>query len=206
MAHYQVEQTFENPFTQPIEAVYLFPLGDEAAVSAYEIIIGKRVIKGRIKTRQAAQEIYRRAKARGHTAGLLQQEKANIFSQRVANIAPREKVRVRFQFVELLTFRDQRYQLVFPLVVGPRYLPATGRGRRPVGAHSAGTPSPPGVASIPYVRPGTPGMPQIDISVCVDAGVPIGNTLPVSMAPQKHMRSPNSAFRAAVSSIPADET
>lgn len=87
MAHTTVTQTFANPFSQPIEAVYLFPLGDQAAVSSYEIIIGERVIKGKIKTRAQAQRIYRRAKAKGHTAGLLQQEKANIFSQRIANIA-----------------------------------------------------------------------------------------------------------------------
>src|SRR5262245_33525816 len=37
MAVYDVEQTFENPFTEPIEAVYVFPLGDDGAVSGYDI-------------------------------------------------------------------------------------------------------------------------------------------------------------------------
>jgi len=181
MAHYTVTQTFANPFSKPIEAVYLFPLGDKSAVSGYEIIIGERVIKGRIKTRAQAQKIYRKAKKSGHTAALLQQEKANIFQQRIANIAPGEQVKVRFRYVELLTYRDKRFELVFPMVVGPRYLPAANRGSRPVGSHRAATASPatrnpgpgPGVVSIPYVRPSTAGMPRIDIQVRVDAGVPM---------------------------------
>lgn len=171
MAQTTVTQTFSNPLKTPMEAVYLFPLGDEAAVSGYEIAIGERVIKGKIKTREAARRIYQRARSKGHTAALLQQEKANVFSQRIANIAPGETIRVRIQYVELLPYKDQRYELVIPMVVGPRYLPAENLGRRPVGSHAAGNPAPAGVASIPYVPPGTPGMPKIDITVRVDAGV-----------------------------------
>src|SRR5262245_61266005 len=44
MAVYEVEQIFENPFNEPIEAVYVFPLGDDGAVSGYEIGIGERTI------------------------------------------------------------------------------------------------------------------------------------------------------------------
>jgi Ca-activated chloride channel family protein len=174
MAHVAVTQTFENPFKTPLEAVYLFPLGDGSAVSGYEIVIGERVIKGQIKTRDQAQKIYRRARARGHTAALLQQEKANVFSQRIANIAPGERIQVRLRYVELLRYRDHRYELVFPMVVGPRYLPRANPGRRPVGSHHAGGPATPGVASIPYVGSAAPGMPKIDITVRLDAGVPLG--------------------------------
>lgn len=37
-----VLQVFENPLTEPTDAVYVFPLGDHAAVSAYRIEIGAR--------------------------------------------------------------------------------------------------------------------------------------------------------------------
>jgi Ca-activated chloride channel family protein len=173
MAHYRVEQTFENSFTSPIEAVYVFPLGDDAAVSSYRIVIGERIIKGEIKTREQARKTYREAKRKGHTAGLLQQEKGNIFSQRIANIAPGETVRVRFEFVEVLKYRDQRYELVLPMVVGPRYLPANRVGRRPIGSHAFGRRKRRGVVSIPYLRPKTRSGHNVDISVRIDAGVPI---------------------------------
>src|SRR5262245_24848632 len=74
-ALYAVEQTFENPFDEPIEAVYLFPLGDEAAVTKYRIVIGERSIDGQIAEKEKARRTYEEAKAEGHTAGLLEQHK-----------------------------------------------------------------------------------------------------------------------------------
>lgn len=42
----EVTQTFENPFTTTLEAVYIFPLPDEAAVNDMEIRLGDRIISG----------------------------------------------------------------------------------------------------------------------------------------------------------------
>ena len=38
----EVTQTFANPLTEPLEAVYVFPLPDEAAVDEMKIKIGDR--------------------------------------------------------------------------------------------------------------------------------------------------------------------
>lgn len=168
MAEYTVEQTFKNPLSQPIEAVYVFPLGDDAAVSSYAIQIGERTIKGKIKERAEARKIYEEAKRSGHTAGLLEQEKANVFTQSVANIPPNESVVVRFRYVEMLDLEDGRYELIFPMVVGPRYLPANG-GRRPIGSHRAGSPG--GAGSIPY-HASYKG-PPVKLAARIDAGAPI---------------------------------
>ncbi|MEQ9358656.1 MAG: VIT domain-containing protein [Coleofasciculus chthonoplastes F3-SA18-01] len=46
----EVTQTFENPFATPLEATYIFPLPDEAAVDDMEIRIGDRTIKSNFKT------------------------------------------------------------------------------------------------------------------------------------------------------------
>lgn len=45
----EVTQSFENPFTTTLEAVYIFPLPDEAAVDDMLIRIGDRTIQGSIK-------------------------------------------------------------------------------------------------------------------------------------------------------------
>jgi Ca-activated chloride channel homolog len=62
LSRVDVIQSFENPFTQPLEAVYIFPLPDEAAVDDMEIKIGDRIIKGNIKKREEAVAIYEKAK------------------------------------------------------------------------------------------------------------------------------------------------
>lgn len=176
-AMYTITQTFENPYDEPIDAVYVFPLGDDAAVTDYAIVIGERTIAGEIKKKEEAQKIYQEAKQQGHTAALLEQEKRNIFKQRIANIAPREQIQVKMQYLELLDYQDGQYEIAFPLVVGPRYLPADALGKNPVGSHHAGSQGRAGVVtsrehSIPYADEKVAAS-TVSFRADVDAGVPV---------------------------------
>ncbi|MBV8756272.1 MAG: VWA domain-containing protein [Deltaproteobacteria bacterium] len=168
-ALYTVTQTFENPFDEPIDAVYVFPLGDEAAVTRYSITIGDRTIAGEIQTKEQARKTYEVAKAKGHTAALLEQEKRNIFKQKIANIAPHEQIAVQMQYAELLGYSDGQYEIVAPLVVGPRYLPEGASG---VSAKRAGEHGRPGTTAIPYADAKVAGS-TVSFSADIDAGVPV---------------------------------
>ena len=95
VARVDVVQRYHNPHDEPIEAVYKFPLPENSAVDAMEMHIGDRVIEAEIKKREQARKMYERAKERGHTAALLEQERPNIFTQSVANIAPGEDIEVK---------------------------------------------------------------------------------------------------------------
>ena len=86
LARVTVTQEFHNPFRDKIEAVYVFPLPQSAAVDDMTMIVGDRTVKGKIKRREEAQAIYEAAREAGQTAGLLDQERPNIFTQSVANI------------------------------------------------------------------------------------------------------------------------
>lgn len=125
LSRVEVIQSFENPFTKPLEAVYIFPLPDEAAVDEMEIKFGDTTIKGNIKERSKAEEIYQLAKQEGRTAGLLEQERDNIFTQSLANIQPGEKIDVTIRYTDILKFDSGNYEFVFPMVVGSRYIPTT---------------------------------------------------------------------------------
>jgi Ca-activated chloride channel family protein len=67
---------------------------------------------------------------RGQLAGLLDQERANIFTQQLANIPPNAAVEVTIRFVETLRYEAGRYEFMFPMVVGPRYIPKDTDGSR----------------------------------------------------------------------------
>ena len=171
-ALYTITQTFENPYDVPIDAVYVFPLGDEAAVTDYAIVIGERTIAGEIKKKDEARRVYEEAKASGHTAALLEQEKRNVFKQRIANIAPREQIKVKLAYIELLDYREGQYEIAVPLVVGPRYLPADALGKSPVGSHHEGASARAGVTSIPYADASVAGS-TVSFTADIDAGVPV---------------------------------
>jgi Ca-activated chloride channel family protein len=120
-----VTQQYANSSDVPLEAVYVFPLPHDAAVYDLEIHIGDRVIRSTIKERAEAKKVYAAAKAQGQHAALLEQERPNIFTTSVANLMPGDRIEVRLRYVEPLEWENGRLRLVFPMVVGPRYIPGT---------------------------------------------------------------------------------
>lgn len=120
-----VTQQYANSSTEPIEAVYIFPLPHDAAVYDMEIRIGNRVIRSTIREREEAKRVYEAAKSSGKHAALVEEERPNIFTTSVANIMPGDRVDVRLRYVEPLIWEAGRMRLVFPMVVGPRYIPGT---------------------------------------------------------------------------------
>jgi len=167
----EVTQTFQNPYDKPLEAIYVFPLPDQAAVDDMEIQIGDRIIKGDIKRREEAKEIYELARQEGRTAGLLEQERDNIFTQSLANIKPGEQIKVTIRYTESLKFEEGDYEFVFPMVVGPRYIPGTAIDPQ------GNTLQVPDASRItpPVLRPETRSGNDITVSLQIDAGVPIRN-------------------------------
>ncbi|MBT6175972.1 MAG: VWA domain-containing protein [Deltaproteobacteria bacterium] len=123
IARVEVTQTYKNLYKRPIEALYTFPLPMNSAVNRMQMVIGDRTIEAQIKERKEARAIYEKAKAQGHTASLLEQERPNIFSQSVANIAPETDIDIVVSYVQSLTYANHQWEFVFPMVVGPRFIP-----------------------------------------------------------------------------------
>jgi Ca-activated chloride channel family protein len=171
-----VTQEFENPFKDKIEAVYTFPLPQNAAVDDMTMTVGDRTVHGRIKRREEARAVYEAARASGHVASLLDQERPNIFTQSVANIMPGEQVKICISYVETLKYEAGSYQFVFPMVVGPRYIPGAPTGKQG-GGWSPDTDRVPDASRItPPVAPEAKRAGHdISLEVTLDAGVVIDN-------------------------------
>lgn len=182
VARVSVKQTFENKFDKKIEAIYTFPLPENAAVDEMTMRIGDRVIKGKIKKREEAREIYEQAKAAGHVTSLLDQERTNIFTQSVANIEPGAKVEIEIKYVDTLPYEAGAYTLHFPTVVGPRFIPGNAVGHEGRGRIADTDVVPDASRLTPKVAPaGQRAGHDISIAVDIDAGVPIN-----SVASQLH--------------------
>jgi Ca-activated chloride channel family protein len=176
LARVRVTQTFENPYDEPIEAVYVFPLPHGAAVDEMTMRVGERRVAGVIRRRAEARAVYDEAVARGLTASLLAQERPNIFTQTVGNIPPRQAVRIEIAYLDVLPYDQGAYEFHFPMVVGPRYipgpaLPGPGQGR----GWSPDTTRVPDASRItpPVLEPGLRTGHDVALRVAVEAGVPI---------------------------------
>ncbi len=177
-----VTQRYQNPFEKPIEAIYTFPLPNDAAVDDMQMTIGQRTIKGLIKRKKEAREIYERARERGQRASLLEQERPNIFTQSVANIMPGDNIVITIRYVNILRYTEGNYELVFPMVVGPRYITGnTATGHSGTG-WAADTDVVPDASRItpPVLKPGERTGHDISLSVKLDAGVPIQHIQSIS--------------------------
>lgn len=155
IASVSVTQRFANPFDEKIEAVYVFPLPHNAAVHDFVMTVGDRKIRGVIREREQAERIYHDARARGHVASLLTQERDNVFTQKVANIEPGKRIDVTIDYFHTLAYVDGWFEWVFPMVVAPRFNPpqtaAAGGG---IGAAPLGAPGSTGqTTEVQYLRP-----------------------------------------------------
>jgi len=172
IATVDVTQQFHNPYDQKIEAVYVFPLPQNAAINEFIMTIGERRIRGIIRERKEAEEIYREARRQGYVASLLTQERPNIFTQKVANIEPGKNIDVNIKYFNTLAYVDGWYEFVFPMVVGPRFNPpgytdgvgAVARGKNGISGQKT---------EVQYLKPGERSGHNIAVTVDVDAGVKI---------------------------------
>ncbi|HEY0094559.1 MAG TPA: VIT domain-containing protein, partial [Archangium sp.] len=175
LASVTVTQVFENPYAEPLEALYVFPLPEKAAVDAMELVIGQRVIRGVIQTREQARDTYERARAEGKTAALLDQERPNLFTQSVANILPGEEIRVRIHYVERLVYEGGKYSFNFPMTVGPRFIGGEPLAFRQGEGTAPDTTTVPDASRItpPVLPPEVRSGRDIRLTVRLDAGVPV---------------------------------
>jgi Ca-activated chloride channel family protein len=168
----EVTQQFLNPYSGKIEAVYMFPLPHNSSVNEFIMTIGERRIRGIIRERKEAEQIYQEAKQQGYIVSLLTEERPNVFTQRVANLEPGKQIDVHIKYFQTLEYVDGWFEFVFPMVVGPRFNPPDStNGIGAVARGQSGTSVQ--AAEVHYLRPGERTRHDISLKVDVDAGVPI---------------------------------
>ena len=157
IANVSVRQSYRNDGERPIEATYVFPASTGAAVHGMDLRIGARTITGVVMRKREARQTYQAAKNEGKRAGLLEQERPNVFQMRVANILPGETVEVHLRYTEMLVPEGGLYRFVYPTTVGPRFTGEAAETQK--------------FAAQPYRRDGVTV--PLHLSVSLDAGMPV---------------------------------
>jgi len=128
LARVVLKQTFSNPHSEPMKVTYAMPLPAEGAVAGYEFRVGPRRVVGEIDLRAKARERFEKAMVDGRTAGILDQERANLFTQEIGNVPPGTEVQVELTIDQPLAWLSEgMWEWRFPTVAAPRYLGAEGR-------------------------------------------------------------------------------
>jgi Ca-activated chloride channel family protein len=178
VARVELTQEFVNVFDKPLEATYVFPLPDRAAVTSMRMTADGRTVEAELQERGQARETYDAAIAAGQRASIAEEERPDVFTMRVGNLVPGERVTVALSLVGPLSYEDGEATFRFPLVVAPRYIPGAPLPGTAVGdGYAADTDAVPDASRItpPVLLPGFPTPLRLSIEVDVDpAGMRLG--------------------------------
>jgi Ca-activated chloride channel family protein len=172
-ARVTLRQSFRNDGQSWVEGLYVFPLPEQSAVDRMRLYIGERYIEGEIREKEQAKKEYEAAKQAGKKASLVKQERANLFTTAVANIAPGEEVTVEIEYQQPVDYRDNLFSLRFPLTMTPRYIPGVPGGDRKGSGWAADTSEVPDASLItpPVVTHATDH--RVTLSATINAGMPL---------------------------------
>ncbi|WOT06543.1 marine proteobacterial sortase target protein [Shewanella youngdeokensis] len=176
-----VRHEFYNAQPLWLNGEYVFPLPNSAAVDGLKLIIGDRVIEGEIKPKQTAKALFNAAQKAGKKASLLQQIRPNLFSAKVANLAPGETLIVQLNYQQQVDYEQGQFSLRFPMVAAPRYQPGSVRSSTAFALANQGESQ-----HVNYAAPvdtaisdenNTESKPfnRVDIDIQLDAGMPIND-------------------------------
>jgi Ca-activated chloride channel homolog len=98
-----VKQTFKNPNGIALEGTYLFPLADDAAIGAFSMLMGGKMVAGEVLEKQKAAQIYRDIVARSLDPALLEYVGRRLFQARVFPIPAMGTTDVEMSFSETLS-------------------------------------------------------------------------------------------------------
>jgi Ca-activated chloride channel family protein len=120
-------QSYGNPYQEPLEVLYTLALPAHGAVIGYAVRLGQKIIRGEVRRRAEAQEEYRKALLEGRTAALLEQDRADTFTQKLGCLPPGETAEVEIEVLQPLAFlpadgeKPAQWEYRFPTVAGVRY-------------------------------------------------------------------------------------
>lgn len=124
IAYAQIKQVFVNPYNLELEGKYQFPLPENAAIKHLTVKVADKEIVGQIMEKKAAKAVYNKAKRQGRKASLVQQKRANLFTNNIANIPAQSTVVVTLTFIMPVTFFNNQLNINLPLAMTARYHPA----------------------------------------------------------------------------------
>ncbi|MDE6976260.1 MAG: VWA domain-containing protein [Lachnospiraceae bacterium] len=159
-----VTQTYTNEGEEPISARYVFPASSGVSVHGMTMEIGNQLVTAQIKEKEEAKQEFEQAKRQGKSASLLEQQRPNVFTMDVANIMPGDVAKIELHYTQMITPKDGVYEFIFPTVVGPRYA-EPGEDKETESGSSW--------IRSPYLPKGETPLGSYDITVNLDAGVPV---------------------------------
>ena len=113
-----VEQVFGNPNGEDLEAIYSFPVPENAAVSEFAFLIDGQAVTGEVLEKQRAREVYEQEKQAGREAAITEQDAYRAFDISVYPVRARQDAYIRLTYIQAVHVDTSIGRYVYPLEEG----------------------------------------------------------------------------------------
>ncbi|MCZ6641296.1 MAG: VIT and VWA domain-containing protein [Gammaproteobacteria bacterium] len=113
-----VEQIFYNAGDSDLEAVYSFPVPENAAVGEFTYWIDGNPVSGEVLETKQAREIYREEKQAGREVALTEQDTFKTFDISISPVRARQDVRISHTYIKATHVDTAIGRYVYPLEDG----------------------------------------------------------------------------------------
>ncbi|MDH5325969.1 MAG: VIT and VWA domain-containing protein [Gammaproteobacteria bacterium] len=114
----RIEQVFHNPHTQDLEAIYAFPVPEQASVGEFTLWIDGKPITGEVLEKKQARQIYETEKAAGRDSGITEKNGYKTFEISVNPVRAGQDTRIRLVYIQPAHIDTGIGRYVYPLEEG----------------------------------------------------------------------------------------
>ncbi|NVK30847.1 MAG: VWA domain-containing protein [Gammaproteobacteria bacterium] len=114
----QVDQSFYNAGSVPLEAIYSFPVPQNGTVAEFSIWIDENRVVGEVVEKQKAREIYETERDQGNQAGLTEKVEFYRFETAVSPVLPQQDTKIRLVYLQPADVEGGIGRYVYPLEDG----------------------------------------------------------------------------------------
>ena len=115
-----MDQVFRNSTDRDLEAVYVFPLPENASISDFALYINGKRTSGELLEKEKARSVYQDIVRRMKDPALLEHFGGNLFRVNVYPVPKNGDQRIELTYSHPLEFESGLYKLVYPLKTGER--------------------------------------------------------------------------------------
>jgi Ca-activated chloride channel family protein len=115
VARTRIDQVFKSEYNREMEATYIFPIPEGAAINEFSMWIGDKKVEGQVLDADDARRIYEDIVRHRSDPSLLEYVGRGLFKARVFPIPPRGETRIEMEYAELLPRRHDTIRYVYPL-------------------------------------------------------------------------------------------
>lgn len=123
LASVEMDQVFHQNARKALDVTYTFPLPGEASVFRCEMHVNDRVVRAIVMEEKEARRVVAEKKAQGHRTALVESVRDNLFALELGNVAPGDRIVIRFAYLQPLERLGDQLSLRVPFNPGVRYIP-----------------------------------------------------------------------------------